>query len=282
MSGPLSSNEIEDVVSSVRRLVSVDGRSRPGSRPVSRDLGQDKLILTPALRVVPEEPAAEPAETLVLSAQVVEPAEAAPEPGFQVVDADWEDPIWQESPTSLAELALGAEEAELIPADEEPVSGGMAPVLSDEFEEDDPETVVPLLRTAQAPDRPDEAEPGNAAEIPEATADRTAAGGTMAPEPVPAEAGDPEPAAATEPEPAEPESWPSGSTALAASIDDVQTLVDKDGNPLTVLDEEALYEIVRTILREELHGVLGERITRNVRKLVRAEINRALTARALD
>jgi hypothetical protein len=31
-----------------------------------------------------------------------------------------------------------------------------------------------------------------------------------------------------------------------------------------------------------LQGELGERITRNVRKLVRAEINRALMARDLD
>jgi hypothetical protein len=36
------------------------------------------------------------------------------------------------------------------------------------------------------------------------------------------------------------------------------------------------------MIREELQGALGERITRNVRKLVRAEINRALIARDLD
>lgn len=271
MSGPLSSNEIEDVVSSVRRLVSVDGRARPGSRPVSRDLGRDKLILTPALRVVPEdseETATEPAETLVLSAQVIETAEPAPEPepALQVVEADWEDPIWQENPTSLAELALGAEEAELISAEEEPASVGMAPVMSDDFEEDEPETVVPLLRAVEPPDQTGDAEAGIEAVMPEATASLAAEIDTMAPEPVQAE----------------PETGPQGEAALTASIDDVQTLVDKDGNPLTVLDEEALYEIVRTIIREELHGVLGERITRNVRKLVRAEINRALTARALD
>jgi hypothetical protein len=60
------------------------------------------------------------------------------------------------------------------------------------------------------------------------------------------------------------------------------SLFDKDGNPLTVLDEDALHDIVRQLIREELQGALGERITRNVRKLVRAEINRALTARTLD
>ena len=44
------------------------------------------------------------------------------------------------------------------------------------------------------------------------------------------------------------------------------------------LNEDILREIVRDMIREELQGTLGERITRNVRKLVRAEINRALAA----
>jgi hypothetical protein len=47
-------------------------------------------------------------------------------------------------------------------------------------------------------------------------------------------------------------------------------------------DEEALREVVRDIIREELQGALGERITRNVRKLVRAEISRAIASRDLS
>lgn len=43
-----------------------------------------------------------------------------------------------------------------------------------------------------------------------------------------------------------------------------------------VIDREALRELVAEIIRQELQGPLGERITRNVRKLVRREINRAL------
>lgn len=50
----------------------------------------------------------------------------------------------------------------------------------------------------------------------------------------------------------------------------------------TVIDEESLRELVADIVREELQGALGERITRNVRKLVRREIHRALTAQELD
>lgn len=47
------------------------------------------------------------------------------------------------------------------------------------------------------------------------------------------------------------------------------------------LDEDGLRDLVASIVREELQGPLGERITRNVRKLVRREIHRALAAHDL-
>jgi len=43
-----------------------------------------------------------------------------------------------------------------------------------------------------------------------------------------------------------------------------------------------LRELVTEIVRQELQGALGERITRNVRKLVRREIHRALTSQELE
>ncbi len=49
-----------------------------------------------------------------------------------------------------------------------------------------------------------------------------------------------------------------------------------------VIDEDMLREMVSDIVRQELQGALGERITRNVRKLVRREIHRALAAHDLD
>ncbi|KIN73256.1 hypothetical protein [Sulfitobacter guttiformis] len=49
-----------------------------------------------------------------------------------------------------------------------------------------------------------------------------------------------------------------------------------------LMDEEALRDLVSEIVRAELQGALGERITRNVRKLVRREIHRALTAQELE
>jgi len=49
-----------------------------------------------------------------------------------------------------------------------------------------------------------------------------------------------------------------------------------------MLDEEALREMISAVVREELTGPLGERITRNVRKLVRREIYRILSSQEFD
>jgi hypothetical protein len=62
------------------------------------------------------------------------------------------------------------------------------------------------------------------------------------------------------------------SRATAADLDDTAGFVSED----------LLREIVRDMIRDELQGNLGERITRNVRKLVRAEINRALESRDFE
>lgn len=48
------------------------------------------------------------------------------------------------------------------------------------------------------------------------------------------------------------------------------------------VDEEALRSMIAEVVREELKGALGERITRNVRKMVRREIYRALAAQELE
>lgn len=66
----------------------------------------------------------------------------------------------------------------------------------------------------------------------------------------------------TEPEPAADES------RLTASV-------------MGGMDEDALRILVAEIVQDELGGELGERITRNVRKLVRREINRVLASREM-
>ncbi|WP_282059377.1 hypothetical protein [Roseobacter litoralis] len=66
-----------------------------------------------------------------------------------------------------------------------------------------------------------------------------------------------------------------GSATRNAVTDAVQTAVSGQ-----VMDEKALRSIVADIVKSELQGELGDRITRNVRKLVRREIHRALTAKS--
>jgi cell pole-organizing protein PopZ len=53
------------------------------------------------------------------------------------------------------------------------------------------------------------------------------------------------------------------------------------GSDVIDIDEAGLRAMVAEILREELQGALGERITRNIRKLVRTEVARALASGAL-
>ncbi len=50
----------------------------------------------------------------------------------------------------------------------------------------------------------------------------------------------------------------------------------------SILDEDTLRDLVSQMVREELQGELGDRITRNVRKLVRREIQRALASREFE
>jgi len=83
-----------------------------------------------------------------------------------------------------------------------------------------------------------------------------------------AESGDGDTDEATPPDPSAPSGDP---------VTPVSALDDR-----TVTDEDALRDLVAELVREELRGQLGERITRSVRKLVRAEIQRALAARDLS
>ena len=316
MVGPLSSEEIEDVVSSVRRLVS----NEQSLRRTTRDLTADRLVLTPALRVVSE---IAPLSTLILDAPVsdmVRANEAAPEipseilpepappatddpaaeaPAVELIEADWEDLIWAAPEAiSLGEAALGAEEAEVLlpPGEEaaaevasrpEPEAEAGAEARAEiwaqvdgEWVEDEPVPFIPLRRRA------------------EHLAARLAAGAV--PEPDETEDTDHDdtltaPLHDATAELLEDDSLAAdldGDAPVARGIDDGEKadtaqrmpteILDADGTPLAVLDEAALQEIVRQMIREELQGSLGERITRNVRKLVRTEINRALVARDLD
>lgn len=280
MAGPLSSEEIEDVVSSVRRLVS----NELAPRRTTRDLNSEKLLLTSALRVVSE---TSPLAPLILETPVDGPAAtvvAEQDPALSegddpdvLIEADWEDEIWSPPEVaSLGEAALGAEEAEvLVPrAEDQDVLLAEVEVGDDSgWVDSDPIPFVPLRRrsSGQVSGSLESAE--EPALPPEVLAETEGADASSDAEPAQDEPDGPKVVLTAADE--DPVKDP-GATPLAAEI------LDTDGTPLAVLDEAGLQEIVRLMIREELQGDLGERITRNVRKLVRAEINRALMARDLD
>jgi|GEM_PF-695288 len=66
------------------------------------------------------------------------------------------------------------------------------------------------------------------------------------------------------------------------TADETYDRIDFTGESEAVLDEEALRDMVEDIVREVLQGELGDRITRNVRKLVRREIQRAMASREFE
>ena len=68
----------------------------------------------------------------------------------------------------------------------------------------------------------------------------------------------------------------------AASSADTAVAASMFAADEAVLDEGMLRELVIEVIRQELQGALGERITRNVRKLVRAEIHRAIAGREFE
>ena len=75
----------------------------------------------------------------------------------------------------------------------------------------------------------------------------------------------------------EPETDQSAPLFDKSELEDL--IVSKMGE---LIDQEALRALVVKTVHEELGGELGERITRNVRKLVRREINRVMTSRDLS
>ena len=352
MSEPMTKFEIEDVLSSIRRLVSEDVSQKP-ARP-------DLLVLTQALRV----PGAEAGVKFRRSVQTEVPdpvdAEALAESDSPEAEAaelvDWEA---AEAEFEGADAFFGA-----APPDDDVLSeAGPERSLEDrivelesviarsdeEFEPDgseDPDTHTPRFFPRSSTSRPLAAEPVPAEAEAEAAADQDLSA-FSAPDPEPvgddfmagfgdtaydAEAEEePGVAAATEPDPfeidpfaapqaeappadvadgdtteadiAEPEAAQAEAPAAAElePADDRQIDADNLYAPAdsaepsdlarpraggtaieeALIDEDALREIVGALVREELRGELGERITRNVRRLIRREIHRAMSLQEL-
>lgn len=247
MSEAMSSVEIEDVLSSIRRLVSED--LRPGTRPaeakkpVEAKKPDDKLLLTPAFRVVPAPVVVEPVEPPHRPAPMprlhlgVEKSFATLERAVEDQDAEWESEVGDPAP-----LVVALDWSEVVRTPVQPAKPTYAPPVfaaeqqsTPSWAQEDAELSVELAEVQDHPiDEPDSI-----------WADR-----------------------------AEAEAL---AELRAEEVDDFP----RDAEAVT-FDEEVLRNLVRDMIREELQGGLGERITRNVRKLVRAEIARALATQDLD
>ena len=259
MSEPMTSGEIEDVLSSIRKLVSEDLRPQPRVAasqtpqvPVNRGMAPeaDKLILTPALRVV--EGTAEAAATLaVTDAPAMDMAEPEPTRRLRL-------------DTVVATFAARVS----------PPSDGWEAETGDA-------TVTRLVRMPlQVVDGPMHAEP-----FPDVLAEDDTAEGRGVPD---AEVVDPLPPGRLHFAWQADRSGPGDDDDHAHLADQplpkpeiLHGAEDAPEAPMLDMDTDALADMVRDILREELQGALGERMTRNIRKLVRAEVARILATKDL-
>lgn len=208
----MSNVEIEDVLSSIRRLVSEDLRVAPAAAAEPARKPVPRLVLTEALRVdaprAPAEPVEEPVSPPALAARLAE-----------------------------LEAILDAQEQAF---DDEADAAAPAP--------------MPLMPRAPEPDP-----------VPEIVAD-----------PVPeAPFRDDDTLAA---EAAPDFAW---TEAPRAEEPPAAAVIDHPAPAMQMLDEALLRDLIRDVLREELQGEIGERVTRNLRKMIRTEIGRALTARGV-
>ena len=348
MSDPVTNVEIEDVLTSIRRLVAEGEKSRvrrvdgPSEAPVR----PDRLVLTPALRVDPGETESDPAEAAPDVQPVAETPTALDDADGVAFDRDRLeqsaipfDRARLEATIAELEAAVTAQAEDWEPdgseTDTEPTwaragfpsdqpvedaieiaedSSFDAELLADadEATDDSPE----IAAVAEAAPEPEPLQLGEAAAV--FASARARVGLVTPPRPEPVRT--PEPAAAPEPEAAiaapEPQAdmagddaplneMPVDEPAPAAMrfhhtpdrsqdedadygddlreldddpVADIEAFLEKE----TLMDEAALRQMVLEIVREELQGRLGERITRNVRKLVRREIHRVLTSQDLD
>lgn len=268
MSEALSSSEIEDVLSSIRRLVSDDLRPLPqrGTAPAEAE----KLLLTPALRVVQSDPrpTEEPPALDEVLASVAAKVDAQGE--------EWESETGDLS-VSMAEPMAKSDWS--LPED--------AP-----FAEAEPEDAVLAFvshrhevtaETVESPAFPEPQglhaaveEPSEAALPGWAQSSEQEEEEPHVEEPWAADTVEPDQAWADEAEAEVLQELEAAKPAVERAPELPVDAFDMNGEAEMPFNEEVLREIVRDVLREELQGRLGERITRNIRKLVRAEIARTM------
>lgn len=302
MSDPVTKLEIEDVLSSIRKLVSADhgpAEDDAEAQPVE----PDRLVLTPALRVndhdMQDDEPQDTQEAAPVDTAPTDQADQAEVDDEEYHEARDEDVTPHESSdhpdsdeTDSVEVTVDDTEPEhdSLSAQEEQ---NPQPEIDADHATDAGHAAI-FQQVADTPD--DEWEPDDSPQDPEdaslsddalqwqdtttepvkADDDSSDEGEMERLDPVTSEAGTleeypPE----TDPDPRMPRERPEPDNAFLSG----EGMFAEDD---AILDEEALRDLVAEIVRQELQGSLGERITRNVRKLVRREIQRALAAQELD
>ena len=326
MSDPVSNHDIEDVLTSIRRLVAQGNvetkqevrQEPPILRNVESEPTSERFVLTPAFRVedpTPDSPqrsdlqspptftlASEPAvdtEDEALTPEVFWTEEIEPTPRSETSDRasleatiaeleaavthapdEWEpdgsEEVFESSVTSAFLHKLDARTANTPEeAVSEAVADHIAETISEEIAENLPfeETKFAKVEAVVAEEAVNlEAEPEpetTVVEIVDAVAAEEPTFSHVRFE----EVYDPVAEATADAAEAEPgdvygdELAPDQDPAFGA----VATPTDAQ-----IVDPDALRALVGEMIREELQGEMGERITRNVRKLVRREINRVI------
>lgn len=268
MSDPVTNVEIEDVLSSIRRLVSDEERvavRKPGKPPA------DLLILTPEQRV--------PGTS--------NKGASSPAPGAQKRAGQKTDPVAKASASAgiKADPPIGQASAALLLDRSAKRPHRNDPASADASDSNDTPARGGDLYTLHAnragADKPADAPADGSLESKIAELEAMFAKGAPRWETEEDEDGSTAPFAPPSPRPQNASEASQASADGAPATKPAGTdLVDPSAQPL--LDEAALREMVSEIVRQELQGVLGERITRNVRKLVRREINRALLSQDFD
>lgn len=288
MSEPVTNVQIEDVLSSIRRLVAEGEKprkvfSRPEVVESEPTVTTERFVLTPALRVA-------------MRFDHKSEAEAKSEPEADMTSAPQEempvDTEAQEAPRATStSKPLILEQASRL---EVRVHDRMT-----ETERASLEATIAELEAAMA-FRPDnEWEPdGSEAKQMSGLAEAFAA---LEPEIEDAQEVEQERVVSLRPEPTEPtfrhartptvveEDIADFGDDLRASEDDGMPIPDDLDETLatyiaggTAMDRTEIHQMVVEAVRQELQGELGERISRNIRKLVHREIQRATKSNSYD
>jgi len=253
MSDALTNSEIEDVLTSIRRLVAQEDRRAEAGRSGGVHPEGGRLILTQAQRI----DRAAGSEGAVQAAMTHAPREGVPD-------------LPRIVPAAPATVALAAnipapdttpDAADLLPA---PDLRGLEATIAEL------EAAVSASGSVFEPDGTEAAQ-GTGSNVTALYATPSFAHNAAA------EAKGAKPALSA----AQP---PQDEAAARATPEPARTAGDEDADDdlfETIIDEATLRILVAQIVREELHGQLGERITLQVRKLVRSEIARVLDSKNL-